>query len=188
MKRAAALALALLLLAACQEEIASGPTTADFEAERSRLAKRVKRKAKPPVAAKVQPSAGSEQGLKEAGFAQVSVDYVYEPRGKRDPFRSFFMLRKTMTEEEPAGPLEQFELEQLSVTALVWDAGQPRALVADPRGKTFIVREGTRIGKNAGRVIHIGDDLLLVKETYVDFSGEQTTKDVELRIRVSQGG
>ena len=63
MKRAAALALALLLLAACQDEITSGPTTADFEAERSRLAKRVKRKAEPPVAAKVQPSAGSEQGL-----------------------------------------------------------------------------------------------------------------------------
>jgi Tfp pilus assembly protein PilP len=98
------------------------------------------------------------------------------------------MIRKTVTDEEPAGPLEQFELAQLSVTALVWDAGQPRALVADPRGKTFIVREGTRIGKNAGRVIHIGDDLLLVKETYVDFAGEQTTKDVELRIRVSQGG
>ena len=35
---------------------------------------------------------------------------------------------------------------------------------------------------------HIGDNLVLVKETYENFAGEQTTKDVELRIRLSQGG
>ena len=39
-----------------------------------------------------------------------------------------------------------------------------------------------------GRVVHIGDNLVLVKETYVDFAGEQSTKDVEMRIRRSQGG
>jgi hypothetical protein len=37
-------------------------------------------------------------------------------------------------------------------------------------------------------VIHIGDNLVLVKETYENLAGEQTTKDVELRIRLSQGG
>ena len=44
------------------------------------------------------------------------------------------------------------------------------------------------MGKNEGRVVHIGDNLVLVKETYEDFEGERTTKDVELRIRGSQGG
>ena len=63
-----------------------------------------------------------------------------------------------------------------------------RALVQDPAGDTFVVEEGTRIGKNNGRVIHIGDNLVLVKETYVDYAGEQTTKDVELHIRTNQGG
>ena len=53
---------------------------------------------------------------------------------------------------------------------------------------SYIVEEGTRVGKNDGRVIHIGDNLVLVKETYEDFAGERTTKDVELRIRGSQGG
>ena len=50
------------------------------------------------------------------------------------------------------------------------------------------MREGSAIGKNNGQVIHIGDNLVLVKETYENFAGEQTTKDVELRIRLSQGG
>jgi Tfp pilus assembly protein PilP len=86
------------------------------------------------------------------------------------------------------GPLEQFELEQLNVTAVIWSTEKPRALVEDPSGRSYVVHEGTRIGKNDGLVIHIGDNLVLVKETYVDFAGAQTTKDVELRIRRSQGG
>ena len=187
MTRAAVVALALLFLVACQEEIASGPTTQDFEAERARLAKQIKKKGTRTAQVDRQPAAEPEASDDEGGFGRVSVDYVYDATGKRDPFRSFFMNQSAL-QSEPAGPLEQFELAQLSVTALVWDANQPRALVSDPRGESFIVREGTRIGKNSGRVIHIGDDLVLVKETYVDFSGEQTTKDVELRIRVSQGG
>ena len=81
-----------------------------------------------------------------------------------------------------------YELGQLSVVALVWDTGTRRALIADPRGETHVVKEGTPIGKNDGLVIHIGDNIVLVKETYVDFAGEITTNDVELRIRSTQGG
>ena len=51
-----------------------------------------------------------------------------------------------------------------------------------------MVRTGSRIGKNEGRVVHIGDNLVLVEETYLNFAGEVTTKDVPLRIRRSQGG
>ena len=76
----------------------------------------------------------------------------------------------------------------IAVVAVVWDTRRPRAVVIDPGGRAFIVHEGSPIGKNSGRVVHIGDNLLLVKETYVDFEGNQSTKDVELRIRRSQGG
>ena len=79
-------------------------------------------------------------------------------------------------------------LEQLAVVALVWDGQRARAMVADPSGTTYTIGVGSRMGKNAGRVIHIGDNLVLVKETYVDYAGEESTKDVELRIRRSEGG
>jgi len=115
--------------------------------------------------------------------------YTYDPMDKRDPFRSFRWEREENDRDETTlGPLEQFELEQLAVTAVIWGTKRPRAMIEDPSGRSYIVQEGTRIGKNDGLVIHIGDNLILVKETYVDFAGEQTTKDVELRIRRSQGG
>ena len=91
-------------------------------------------------------------------------------------------------EEKDFGPLGDFELGQLEISAVIWDAGNPRALILDPGGRSYIVQEGSAIGKNNGQVIHIGDNLILVKETYENFAGERTTKDVELRIRLSAGG
>jgi Tfp pilus assembly protein PilP len=53
---------------------------------------------------------------------------------------------------------------------------------------TYIVGEGTRIGKNEGRVTRIDDNLVVVRETYVDFMQQKTSKDVEMRIRATEGG
>ena len=108
--------------------------------------------------------------------------------GKRDPFRSFEWERLVAEQADVRGPLEQFDVAQLSLVAVVWNAGRPREMVQDPAGQTYIVAPGTRIGKNLGRVLTIGDNALLVKETYVDLSGQETTKEIELSIRRSQGG
>jgi Tfp pilus assembly protein PilP len=86
------------------------------------------------------------------------------------------------------GPLEHFDVTQLSVVGVVWKNNNARALVQDPSGMTYIVAEGARIGKNEGRVTQIADNLVVVKETYVDTVGEETTKDIEMRIRVTEGG
>jgi Tfp pilus assembly protein PilP len=44
------------------------------------------------------------------------------------------------------------------------------------------------VGKNEGRIIKIDDSVVIVKETYVDLMGQESTKDIELRIRRSEGG
>jgi Tfp pilus assembly protein PilP len=44
------------------------------------------------------------------------------------------------------------------------------------------------MGKNSGRVTSIDDNLVVVRETYVDLSLEETTKDIEMRIRATEGG
>jgi type IV pilus assembly protein PilP len=151
------------------------------------------RRARQPAAEQVAGQAG--EGAADAaealgnGEAAEPPVYSYNPVGKRDPFRSFFWEQDVGLEQQnPIGPLENFELEQLSLVAVVWGTGRPRALIADPSGRSYIVEEGTRVGKNEGRVVHIGDNLLLVKEIYEDFEGERTTKDVELKIRGIQGG
>jgi len=190
-KWAIALLLAGMLVlttAGCGEEETPGaPGVAEFEADRQALAdrkkpaKRAKKKTAKKKGAKIPKIASA------AGYATGERDYFYDPRDKRDPFRSIRFM-DSGPEKKDFGPLGDFELGQLELQAVIWDATNPRALILDPGGRSYIVREGAAIGKNNGQVIHIGDNLVLVKETYENFAGERTTKDVELRIRLSQGG
>jgi type IV pilus assembly protein PilP len=119
--------------------------------------------------------------------AQVA-EYVYDPTNKRDPFRSFVRGAYGKDEEEVTTPLERFDLSQLELSAIVWGIDVARALVLDPSGKGYIVSNGAVLGKNKGRVVSIGDNVVVVKETYVDSFDRATTKAVEMRLRNSQGG
>jgi type IV pilus assembly protein PilP len=169
-----------------EEERVGTPTASDFLKERQTLATNTAQPKAVPTAAATAAEAGESE---KTGYAATERDYFYDSRNKRDPFRSFrFSDADEASEGEAFGPLGDFELGQLELSAVIWDANNPRALILDPGGRAYIVREGSQIGKNSGQVIHIGDNLVLVKETYENLAGEQTTKDVELRIRLSQGG
>lgn len=117
-------------------------------------------------------------------------NYRYDPTGKPDPFRSYVkvFLSHQQDRKSPATPLESFDLSQLRVTAVIWGSDRPRALINDPSGKGYIISVGTPVGKNNGRVIRIDDNLVLVKETYVDFRGQASTKDIKMRLHPRQGG
>jgi len=165
---------------------ANAPTTADMEKDRAALAAAAPNRSKTPKQAP-ETMIDAEGEPDENSYADGGQDYFYDPRNKRDPFRSYKYVNDS-GEEQTFGPLGDFELGQLELSAVIWDATNPRALILDPGGRSYIVEEGSQIGKNSGQVIHIGDNLVLVKETYENFAGERTTKDVELRIRLSQGG
>ena len=182
MARVLTVLIALATAIGCSEDPVGGTTTDEFAARRDQMKASLARKA--PAVATTSTSGASAT---DVDFGSLEGQYVYQSDGRRDPFRSIHFV----DDEVPTtgfGPLGDFELGQISVVAVVWDTRRPRAVVTDPGGRAFIVHEGSPIGKNSGRVVHIGDNLLLVKETYVDFEGNQSTKDVEIRIRRSQGG
>ena len=192
------LVLAVVIATGCGEEVSNAPTAADFTKEREALAARKSSgkgtpedavaAAKPGKAPAKRSKKAKQPGGGGTSYAAGGRDYFYDPTGKRDPFRSFQFDDEGKQDKKTFGPLADFELGQLELSAVIWDANNPRALILDPGGRSYIVREGSQIGKNNGEVIHIGDNLVLVKETYENFAGERTTKDVELRIRLSQGG
>jgi type IV pilus assembly protein PilP len=179
-RRIVGIALAGCLLAACGNE-ANGPTTSEYEAAREQ-------KLKTEVAAT---KANAKPAAKAAapGDAPIGLDkdFAYDPTNKRDPFRSF-VLEEAKRKGGERGPLEQFELGQIQLQAIVWGTDKPRALVTDPQGRGYIVKEGTPIGKNSGQITRIGDNMVVVREIYEDTLGGRTEKDIEMRIRQSQGG
>jgi Tfp pilus assembly protein PilP len=169
------LLLSLVPFTGCGEEEPAAPAPAQQEGQRAQLRERMAEKQA--VTAQVVSS----------GETEVAAVYSYTSKGKRDPFRSF-IWDPPDDSAELRGPLEQYDVAQLSLMAVIWSTGNARALVLDPAGESFIIGEGTRVGKNSGHVTRIEDNLVVVKETYVDFTGEKTTKDVEMRIRLSEGG
>lgn len=180
---ATALLGALVAAAGCSQQ-SVGPTTADFQKQRAQVVEKQKQ-----MAALQLPTRAPKKGERqEAGTMGGSGGFLYDATGKRDPFRSFILDRLHEDETQTKGPLEEYDLSQLQVAGLVWKAERRRALVIDPSGQGYVVEEGDKIGKNNGRVLEIGDSSMRVREEYVDFHGEATTKEIDMRIRQSQGG
>jgi Tfp pilus assembly protein PilP len=180
-----ATSIVFLFLVGCESE-RSQPSASDFQAERTKLNERVaQRKAKKNSAqsapVQVASGVGQVQGEK-TNFGGNSIGFTYEMIGKRDPFRSYEWERLELV-NNARGPLEQFDVSQLSVVAVIWDTGRAKAMIQDPGGQSYIVGMGTRVGKNDGSVTSIDDNLVVVKETYEDYLGQVTKRDIEMRIR-----
>ena len=133
-----AMSFALLFTAGCQQE-QNVPSTADFANEREKLAKRVASRKSKKDGAKAAKIAAGKKGKKSkkdkgnsplgSGFAGGDSGFEYVREGKRDPFRSFTWERLEIDADTALrGPLEQFDVSQLEVVAVVWKTGSARAL------------------------------------------------------------
>jgi len=108
--------------------------------------------------------------------------FVYDPTGKRDPFRPFDFSPPAATDESKT-PLERYALGQLKLTAVLDGIAEPAAIVENAAGKGFTVKKGTKIGPNNGEVVEIRKDRLIIVETTTDFTGQTRSATVELVLR-----
>ncbi|MFP6641628.1 MAG: pilus assembly protein PilP [Myxococcota bacterium] len=179
------LGVAALVWVACSEPHPETATSADeFAAKRAVMKKALVEAGQGSL------RRGNRSGplaLAEGDSSGLSADLVYQHLDRRDPFRSFKYDNSALPESQ-IGPLADYELSQLSVVAVVWDTDKARALISDPGGRAFVLHKGSQVGKNRGRIMAITDNLVRVRETYVDFEGHRSTKDVEMRIRGNQEG
>ena len=89
---------------------------------------------------------------------------------------------------EPPTPLQRYEIGQLKLVAIIYDTTQPRAVVEDDQGLGYIVRVGTAIGANGGRVRDIERGRVLIEEDSIDFYGESHVSNVVMELRTAEGG
>ncbi len=112
-------------------------------------------------------------------------DYVYNPIGKRDPFRTFIANAEEEEIRSPT-PLQRYELEQYQLTGIVWGVDRPRALVEDPEGMGHVIELGTYIGKKWGKVTQITSSQLVVTEEYLTPDGALVVNPIEIKLVVSE--
>ncbi len=91
---------------------------------------------------------------------------LYNPEGKRDPFKPFIQAPKeeevVITEATP--PLKKYSLNEFRITGIVWVQNEPKAVVVDPEGNTYFLGKGDEIGNRNGEIIEVRENGLLVKE------------------------
>ena len=128
------------------------------------------------------PSAPEPAPTVPAPPTEEPAPFVYDPTGKRDPFRPFDFSPPAATDESKT-PLERYALGQLKLTAVLDGIAEPAAIVENAAGKGFTVKKGTKIGPNNGEVVEIRKDRLIIVETTTDFTGQTRSATVELVLR-----
>ncbi len=110
--------------------------------------------------------------------------YAYDQKGRRDPFMSLVQI----TKEKPkrvAGkkPIENFDVDEIKLVAILWDSRQYYALITLPDNKSYTIRKGMTVGLYGGKVEDITKDTVLIREHLKDYRGQPKTKDTILKLR-----
>ena len=150
----------------------------------------------PPTPAKSQPKK-MDAAKPVTGAAEVatpaevsSPKYVFITENRRDPFQPFLLIKRPVDAEADLSaqtPLQQYEVMQYKLAAVIVGYGQPMVMVIAPDGKSHVVRKGMKIGKNAGTVIQINKEGFLVEEKYRDLSDVVRTNILEIKLPKREG-
>lgn len=136
-----------------------------------------------PIVRKAAASAGASAAA-EKGPAYV---YSYNPTGKRDPFRATAVASEVKrTSSACDEPLCQYELDQLTLVAVVTGDSNPIAMVEDSGGNGYLVKRNTRIGKQGGRVTQILRDSITVTELFTAPDGKVVSNPVSLGVKTDK--
>jgi len=119
----------------------------------------------------------------------------YDPQGRIDPFiplikdepikvekKALVDAKGEVRETRTKTPLEKIEFDQLKLRAIIIAPSGNKALVEEASGKGYIIRKGTYIGRNDGKVIKILKDKVVVEELTENFEGKMTTKEKEIKL------
>jgi len=131
------------------------------------------------------PKAVESQAVSEAPAKSGEKNFVYNPAGKPDPFKSFILEQEEMAEKvkrKPRTYLETLDLSQLELIAIVTGPQGNYAMVRDSKGVGHVIIKGTAVGTNGGVVDRISDREVIIREEFRDFRGATQFKDVAKKL------
>lgn len=140
-----------------------------------------------PELPKMEPAPGDGQ---VSALLNIQAPTPYSGKGKTDPFEPLLRddaaqasaARLTAKKRAPQSPLEKIDLGQLKLVAIIASGTGNRALVEEASGKGYILREGTYVGLNSGKVVDIALEKIVVEEEYEDVYGKTVLQKKEITL------
>jgi type IV pilus assembly protein PilP len=115
----------------------------------------------------------------------VSFDFT----NKRDPFKPYVQAPvapaapgKPARKMKDLLPIQTFDTEKFKVTGIITGIRENSALILDPSGKGYVVREGMLVGSNDGKIRRITNSTVEVEEVFRDDSGRMKKRLVKLTL------
>jgi len=113
--------------------------------------------------------------------------YVYERKGRRDPFEPLVKPKKVKKKGTKIGTLESYDLSDFTLMAIAKKGSEYYALLVTPDNRAFTVVKGMRIGLNKGRVKEITPERVVLAEYSRDYMGELKSREIILELRKGEG-
>ena len=146
--------------------------------------------------AKTETQGAEKQKLTSPLPVPPEVELIYHPIGKIDPFAPLLKGSATIAagvklkekkRRQPLTPLEKVDLSQLTLNGIIQAPSGNRAIVTEASGKGYVIREGTFIGKQSGRVNEILKDRVIVEEEVENVLGKVILRTRELKLQKPPG-
>lgn len=122
-----------------------------------------------------------------------ATEYTYDPTGKPDPFLPLITEARPQQstavqsrKRTPLTPLQKFELSDLNLVAIIKTDQKASALLQDPTGFGYIVKEGMLVGKNDGIIKKINGRSITIEEQMYTASGDVESKTTVISIQKKQ--
>ena len=141
--------------------------------------------AKPVAPKPAQPVQAQTSSAKSA----VGTDQLLNFTGKKDPFKPFAAEPVPQAPAARAAartgellPIQSYDVNKFRIAGIIVGLKENTALIIDPAGKGYVVREGMMIGINDGRISRITPRGVEVIEQYRDDNGHLRKRSVILTL------
>jgi type IV pilus assembly protein PilP len=154
-----------------------------------------KKELPPPPPAQPKPAAKPAQPVQaQASSAKpaAAVDNLLDFTRKKDPFKPFAAEPVPQAQDKPrsAGvarkvdllPIQSYDVNKFRISGIITGLNENTALIIDPAGKGYVVREGMLIGINDGRIHRITHSTIEVVEKYRDDKGHLHKRSILLAL------
>ncbi len=142
-----------------------------------------------PAAKSMPPIQNQATTARAAGTAAQSFDFS----NKKDPFKPFISAETTSSSPRKTGPvavvrsgdllpIQSYEVSKFKVSGIIIGLREKTALVTDPGGRGYVVKEGMLIGNNDGRISRITPSAIVVVEPYRDDHGRLKKRTITLTL------
>jgi type IV pilus assembly protein PilP len=118
----------------------------------------------------------------------AAIPGAYDGTGKIDPFEPLVRENPVLVKKKkdkkriPRSPLERIDLSQLKLVGIILASSGNRALIEESSGKGYVIKKGTYIGLNSGKVVKIIKEKVVVEEEFEDLFGKSKLRQREIKL------